>query len=532
MEDPKQADPTRRKVPAVLWPRQRELVEFLVRGLEEQKPRVVIKGRELGVSWTSTFLIYNWLREDVGFKAKLGSRKEDLVDGDDDSLFAKIRFNHALQPDFLRPPLRSKNMSLRNEATKGEVVGEATNAGFARGGRRRVMLLDEFAHVDPQPLQQRIWTSIQSVAASIWAVSSPAGPGNKFAQLVESLPSDCVMVMPWQTDPRRDEEWRQAQLQAMTEEEFAQEHEGKVVTLFSGRVFTARKPVVEYWGEDGEFHGENTGHLAARKPVDRFPLVGGWDFGSGDSLLVCQFAMVDMTGTPTIWIDRELAWQQSSWRTAGADAKSVMRMYRSGKHIHFGDPAGRQVDSSQHSWESNLQAAGIPIMCFDDMANSRDGMEWAVKQTNALLADGRLRIHRRCTYLWACLENWRREVPAGMELNYVSRAYIPPRHDYYSHGGRALTYLVSGILKTVATIRALAGVKADENLSGEELMKRASEASGARRRDPSAIYEPQQSVSPRSLLASLPAGPGIPGVPSGLFGAMGSHPGGWDGFDD
>jgi hypothetical protein len=267
MEDPKQTDPWRRKVPAVLWPGQRKLVRFLLSGLELGQPRVVVKGRELGVSWTATFLIYNLFREEMGLKWKLMSRTEGLVDGDDDSLFAKLRWNHGLQPEFLKPPVRMKAMSMRNQLTKGELAGESTNKGAGRGGRRRGILVDEMAHIDPAPLQNKIWTSIQSVARSIWAVSSPQGPGNKFAQLVETLPSECVMVMPWQTDPRRDEEWRHEQLRSMTEEEFAQEHEGKIVTLFSGRVYTARKPVVEYWGDDGHFHGEGCEGMEKKEPI-------------------------------------------------------------------------------------------------------------------------------------------------------------------------------------------------------------------------------------------------------------------------
>lgn len=525
MEDPKQTDPERRKVPAVLWPGQRKLVEFLMSGLNEEAsarnqtlPRLVIKGRELGVSWTAQLLIYNLLREEPGFKAKLGSRKEPLVDGDDDSLFEKLRFVHGCQPDFLKAPIRFRFLRAKNLLTKGEVTGEATNPGFARGGRRRVMLIDEFAHIEPAQLQARIWTAIQSVASTLWLVSSGNGPGNKFAELLEKLPADCVMEMPWQTDPRRDEEWRREQLKNMTEEEFAQEHEARIVVMRSGRVFTARKPIVEYWDDEASF-------LALGQPRKRFPLIGGWDFGSGGSLLVCLFAMIDLRGAPTIWIDQDLTWAQTAWRTAAADAKQVMARYGSGRHLHFGDPAGRQRESDQSSWERNLQAAGIPLICFDDAANTREGTEWAIKQTQALLADGRLRIHRRCEYLWSCIENWRREVPDGMQLDYVSRSYIPPRHDVYSHGGKALLYLISGILKAIASIRASAGLSPEEPISEDGLL-RAARTNAAAAVEAGAIYEPQPSMI--QVAKSFPGAPGIAGIPGAAF-PGGGWPGGFDG---
>lgn len=462
MENPtlKASESHLRELPGVLWPKQEELVEFLMSGYRDAKPRLVGKGRELGVSWIACALIYNLFREESTFRAKLGSRKEQLVDGDLDSLFAKIKFLHERQPDFLKPPMVTRLLKLTNVATKGEITGEATNAGFGRGGRRGVILLDELAHVEA-PLQSKIYVSIQRAMRSLWMVSTYNGPGNKFAELRSSLPEDCVMEIDWRTDPRRDEEWRLEQLEHMTEEEFEQEHGAKIVTLRAGKMWTPVKREILYHDETPEWRDR------VQPNVKKLPLVGGWDFGSGASLLVCFLAVVEIRdGKPYIWIEHELVWQQTSWRTAAADVRELMAQYGS-RHVHFGDPAGRSPESDQHSWETNLRAGGIPLMCLPDESNSRSGQEWAFKWVQSLFDERRLRVHARCNYLWTCLENWRRDTPEGMTLDVISRSYIPPRHDQYSHGGMALAYLVDGLLHSLGFLtnkNAITQAEAEERM--------------------------------------------------------------------
>jgi len=442
--DPKQSTPMRRELPAVLWPRQRDLVRFLLAQTKRGKPAIVPKGRELGVSWCALLVIYNAFRTEWGFSAKVGSRKEEFVDDYSmDSLFGKLRFIHDRMPDFLRPKIRDNFCKFRLEATSSEIAGEATNAGFGRGGRRRIMLLDEFAHVMPETLQSAVYTSVETVATTTWFISSPNGPGNKFARLVKDSPDDCVFEMNWRADPRRPPEFKTEKLiplGTMTDDEFEQEHEGRIVTLRSGRVWNIRRPITEYHDFDPEF--QRIGGTAARS---KFGLIGGWDFGSGASLLVCLLAILENGPRPRLWIDREFVWQQASWNQAATDVRfSVKAEGYSGNSVHYGDPAGRQRDSSQTSWEVNLRSGGIPLICLPDEYNTRDGIEWGIKRAQTMFNEGVVRVHRRCEYLWNCLDNWSREVPRGVELDYISRAYIPPRKDVYSHGGMAFFYLITG----------------------------------------------------------------------------------------
>lgn len=259
------------------------------------------------------------------------------------------------------------------------------------------------------------------------------------------------MTLDWHTNPSRNEEWAAKQLVEnggeLDEEEFGQEHRCKILALRRGRIFFAKREVVEY--HDSHPDWERIGATAR----SNYPIVGAWDFGSGGSLLRASFSLVETHDeTPVIWIDAELTWQQTAWQVAAADALEVAGGYiaagpgvRRG-HLHFGDPAGIAAESGPSSWQSNLRrAGGVPLFCLPGKDNTREQIEWAIKMGQAMLADGRIGIHRRCIYLWECIENWRRDAPDGVNLDYLSRTYVGPRHDVYSHGGMAFLYLIMGV---------------------------------------------------------------------------------------
>ena len=105
-------------VPFALFPRQRELVDWIIARWQGSEGGIVIKPRDAGVSWVilavaCTLCLFN---RDlvVGF----GSRKEEYVDklGAPKALFSKARtLMSALPPEFeLSPPLRRNSRSQIN----------------------------------------------------------------------------------------------------------------------------------------------------------------------------------------------------------------------------------------------------------------------------------------------------------------------------------------------------------------------------------------------------------------------------------
>ena len=459
-----------REVPYHPWPKQLELVEWLDERVAAGEPAVINKGRCLGISWTCLLLCcHRWLFESL-FGAKIGSRKEKLVDdGTLDSLFGKLRHTVSKQPRHLRPSFEGRVLKLQNLDNKSELVGEATNEGFARGARRTVAMIDEFAHIHPT-MQARIWLAIETVAVSLWMPSTPNGKGNKFFDLYENLPSQCIFEMDWRADPTRPADWKEKQIRPigrLTEAEFAQEHEGDFSAVLTGKIWQWDRELEygeSYWNAQGQ---------GVNDPRRWMPHVGGWDFGSGTSLLVNLFGLIDIQNDlPHVYLDKELTWQQSDWNVAAADCVSWMREnYPHAQRLHFGDKAGQQRESNQRSWEQNLQGGGVPLVCLGSEYSTHEANEWMIKEVQQFIHEGRLHIHRRCTYILSCIDNWKRNAPDGVELDWISSTYIAPRKDVYSHGANALMYLIAGVVLTSKRLKQDVRIAELEETKSAEIRK-------------------------------------------------------------
>jgi hypothetical protein len=333
-------------------------------------------------------------------------------------------------------------------------------------------LLDEFAHFSYESIALQVLASTHSVARCRAFISTPKGPASEFAQLRARMPEHCVYHMTWRADPRKPADYREQMIRAgMRPDLFEQEEEGRDVALSEQLMFSGppnlellpawekepgdrRGPrpsrnirALEYWDEEDDFRAVQ----AEEDILHRGFLAGGWDFGtSGVSALVCLHAVVEPGPRWRLWIDAEHKWHQTAWMSAADDVLSWVRYRycpREPNHWgHWGDPAGIQTESDGSNWQNNLRSGGVPLTALHASYNTRDGQEWAFREAQSLIDAGRIRVHRRCTYLWSCLENWSRDIPHGSNPELISKLYIPPRHDGWSHGGMAFAYLLAGVL--------------------------------------------------------------------------------------
>jgi hypothetical protein len=197
---PKEVDPwTGREVPTrlphrpfVLWPCQERAAREIVSCVEEGRDVVVRKSRDIGASWLITSVCcWGWLFR--GWQSLLVSRVEDGVDrsGDPDSLFWKVDYLLQGQPEWLLPMasvelLRRgsetrQHMMLRNPDGGATIAGQASTAHVGRGGRRTLILFDEFAAMDDA---EAAWRSAADATACRIAVSTPIGSGTHYSSLV------------------------------------------------------------------------------------------------------------------------------------------------------------------------------------------------------------------------------------------------------------------------------------------------------------------------------------------------------------
>jgi hypothetical protein len=177
--------------PFVLWDCQRVAASEIIAGVRDGRDVVVRKTRDMGASWLlSAIAVWGWMFH--GWQSLLVSRVEDLVDrtGDPDSLFWKVDYLIASQPEWLLPakPERfakggewRQHMMLRHPESGATIAGQASTEHIGRGGRRTLILFDEFAALDHA---DAAWRSAADCSSCRIACSTPIGAGTEYARLV------------------------------------------------------------------------------------------------------------------------------------------------------------------------------------------------------------------------------------------------------------------------------------------------------------------------------------------------------------
>ena len=214
-------------IPFVLWPKQREYVEWLYERWQAGERGLVEKSRDCGVTWLSVgFAVALWCFED-GIAIGFGSRKESLVDklGDPDSIFEKIRHFTSQIPSIFIPDgyTGDKNatfMRLISPNTGASITGEGGD-NIGRGGRKTIQFVDEAAFIEHQSTVDKALSQTTNCQIDI---STFNGAGNEFyKKWMRFRGTDRHYCFSWTDDPRKDNEWYKRQCDEQTEETVAQE---------------------------------------------------------------------------------------------------------------------------------------------------------------------------------------------------------------------------------------------------------------------------------------------------------------------
>lgn len=225
---------------------QNELIYGLIGSINSGKDILIEKSRDMGVSWITVLVfLWFWLNPSGGADFLVGSRKEEYVDkkGDMATLFQKIRYALYRLPKWLRPEGFNKDkhdryMILTNPQTGASIRGESNNAYFASGGRFAGILFDEFAKWEST--DESAWTSAGDASPSRIPVSTPAGAGGKYYELVtdesikkirlhwtlhpeKALGLYCEWPKEEHEDPKLRSWWYDEQCERRTDLEIAQE---------------------------------------------------------------------------------------------------------------------------------------------------------------------------------------------------------------------------------------------------------------------------------------------------------------------
>jgi len=151
------------KMPFIMFPKQEELVMWLLDNLNDEEDGLIEKSRDMGATWVcSAFSVWLWLYV-KGSAVGWGSRKEMLVDriGDPDSIFEKIRMIIRNLPAYLLPEdFEEKDsftfMKCINHTNESNIAGEGGD-NIGRGGRKSIYFKDEALKMSANVLTPGGW---------------------------------------------------------------------------------------------------------------------------------------------------------------------------------------------------------------------------------------------------------------------------------------------------------------------------------------------------------------------------------------
>jgi phage terminase large subunit len=211
-------------VPFVLFPKQREWIDWVIDHWQRQRPGLTEKTRDMGMSWVSVGLACTLCLFREGLNIGFGSRKEEYVDriGSPKALFVRARqFMTYLPPEF-RGGWDIKRdapfMRLIIPKTGSTLSGEAGD-NIGRGDRASMYFVDESAHLEHPMLVE---ASLSQTTNCRIDISSANGMANPFAQKRFSGKID-VFTFHWRDDPRKDDAWYAKQVEELDPVTLAQE---------------------------------------------------------------------------------------------------------------------------------------------------------------------------------------------------------------------------------------------------------------------------------------------------------------------
>lgn len=211
-------------IPFILFDRQKDWVDWVIRHWKEQMPGPTVKSRDMGMSWLSVALACVLCVTHNDLVIGFGSRKEEYVDkiGSPKSLFYKARmFMKLLPPEFrggFAVGVTDPHMRIKFPDTGSVIVGEAGD-GIGRGDRASIYFVDESAFLERPQLVE---ASLSQTTNCRIDISTPNGLANPFAERVLSGRFDTFRFH-WRDDPRKDDAWYDKQREILDPVTVAQE---------------------------------------------------------------------------------------------------------------------------------------------------------------------------------------------------------------------------------------------------------------------------------------------------------------------
>jgi phage terminase large subunit len=233
-------------VPFTLFPRQRELVDWIIARWKGSEGGIVVKPRDCGASWTILALACTLCLFNRDLVVGFGSRKEEYVDklGAPKALFSKARtLMSNLPAEFVGEWSTAKHaplMRIMFPDTGSALTGESGDK-IGRGDRTSLYFIDESAHLEhPELVDQAFAGAVTNCRIDVSTPNGMSGTGAPF-YLKSINPDIKKFEISWRDDLRKDDAWLEKQKRELARYIVLQEIMCDFTANVSGGIFDSLK---------------------------------------------------------------------------------------------------------------------------------------------------------------------------------------------------------------------------------------------------------------------------------------------------
>jgi len=434
--------------PFITYPFQDKFILDVIKNIEYGEDNITEKSREMGFSWMLAG-IQLWAFLFKGYSSLYGSYKETYVDdsGNLDSHFERIRYIKSFLPKWIIPKdIQDKYMSISSK-TLGAEIGGDSGQNFGTGGRRKFIIMDEFALWQ---FADKAFRKTRDISGCRILGGTPEGRFNLYGKIMTDHKDYKHLNinkyrLHWKLHPDKTEEWYENEKKNRTSLDIAKELDISYDDSVTGAVYKDYSNVVQFGNYE---YNPN------------YKLYTAWDFGRDMTAVI--WALHNLDDDYCEIID---AYQKSAYDYQGSLYIDFFRAFITGeveqgyiytkeelemidRHRawqnkysgHFGDPynTDSKTINAKSSIHDSFNAKGIYIT-----TNRLSKLDERINCTKLFFR--KLRVNENLSsFNQAIIQSRYPSVREGSERTTET---LKPIHDDNSHFRTALEYLADNFPK-------------------------------------------------------------------------------------
>lgn len=440
-------------IPFKTFDYQKRIIRDVIQAMRDGEDLFIDKAREMGMSYVMMgTILWLWLFE-PGFTALVGSRKQDLVDNrkggvigsKDASLFSKLGYMLERLPPFMlpegfKPERHFLFLSLINPENGNAVTGESSNSSFGRGGRYKLILLDEFAFFENA---YSVWGATKASVphGTRVVVTTPGEKPGKAKRLRFGDDGEAIKIIevPHHLHPEKTSSWLKKQRSEYSEEDFNRE-------------------IMMDWGLSikGRIYPELDNADVGKYPfIPNQQLYVSGDYGL-DGTVFCFWQINPANGKPRL-IDSFSHMEQpieyyfplfrkppdSAFEYSEEQLKAFDEISKLPPAIHFGDPSVNKRSGNKEMQSDRDRLASIG--CYVHTYTKDNSINYRVKTTKSFLKNGiEINENERNNTSFDLMKQYRWKT--WDEENDSTSTFRKPVHNMASHFGTCLEYFAVNMM--------------------------------------------------------------------------------------